>query len=127
MRKVVVDTDILIDHLRGMKRAKEIILKIRRREVIGYISAVTEAELISGEECRKLDKKREVKELIDLFTKINVSNKIAEKAGDFRRDYGTPLIDSLIAATAFYQKAVIWTRNLKHYKKIEEVKTKEPF
>ena len=126
MKKVLIDTDILVDHLRGVKRAKEVILKVKERKIVGYLSAITEAELLSGKECKKLDKKREIEELVGLFIKININNKIAKKAGEFKRNYQVPLIDSIIAATAFYQKAIIWTRNLKHYSKITEIKCERP-
>jgi predicted nucleic acid-binding protein len=52
MKRVVVDTDILVDHLHEIEEAKLVIERARRREIIAYISAITELELLSGKECK---------------------------------------------------------------------------
>jgi hypothetical protein len=125
MRNVVLDSDILIDHLRGFKPAKDVMVKVGRREVAAFISGVTEAELLSGAECRDLRKKRLVVETIKLFTKVPVDNKISQKAGEFRRRYGVPLLDAIVGATAFYKKAELWTRNVEHFRKIKEISARK--
>lgn len=127
MKKVVVDTDILIDHLHAISSAEKVITKVRSREIIGYISGITEAELLSGKECNDLVKLNKVMEFIRIFTKIDVVNKITQKAGEYVRKYDVELPDAIVAATAYYQKAVIWSRNIGDFRKIKEVKVFKPY
>ena len=125
MKNVVVDSDVIIDHMRGFEPAREVVTKAAGREIIAHISSVTEAELLSGEECKDLRKKNLVEGTIKLFSKIDVDNKISKKAGEFRRKYGAPLLDSIVAATAFHKKAEVWTRNVEHFKKIRDISVRK--
>jgi hypothetical protein len=125
MRNVVLDSDILIDHLRGFKPAKDIMIKVGKREIAAFVSSITEAELLSGAECRDLRKRNLVVGTIKLFTKVPVDNKISQKAGEFRRRYGVPLLDGIVGATAFYKKAELWTRNVEHFRKIREISVRK--
>ncbi len=127
MNSLVLDTDIFIDLLRGFEKAKKYFEELNREDNIVYYSAVTEIELISGKECRKIEKKAEIVEILSQFSKIPVDNRIAVKAGDFRREYGTAFADAVIAATAFFMKANLITRNVGDYKKIKEVTVKIPY
>jgi predicted nucleic acid-binding protein len=45
--KVVFDT-IIIDHLRNVKQATELVRKVKDKKIIGYVSTLTEAELFAG-------------------------------------------------------------------------------
>ena len=125
--KVLFDSSILIDHLRKVEGAEKLVIKISEKELIGYISVITEAELLSGKECKKSSKKSAVENLIKLFMQIDVNKQIAQKAGEFRRNYDVPLDDCIIAATAFHQKCKIWTKNKKDFQKIKEIEVEEPY
>lgn len=124
---VIFDTSILIDQLRGVEKANKLIIGVESGRVKGHISAITEAELLSGEECKKSSQLGKVVKLVTLFTKIDVNNEISKKAGEFRRKYSVPLIDSIIAATAYIQGCKIWTKNKKDFEKIKEIDTEEPY
>ncbi|MBI3412721.1 MAG: type II toxin-antitoxin system VapC family toxin [Candidatus Aenigmarchaeota archaeon] len=123
----VVDTDVLVDHLRGFEPAKKILRQIGDREIIGYISSVTEAELFAGKEAVSADRRNELNELIKLFEKIILDNEIAQKSGEFRRNYGVEIPDAIIAATAFYKGSKVLTKNKKDFEKIREVVIEEPY
>lgn len=127
MKKVVIDTDIIIDHLHAVKKAERLVQKVRDRELIGYISAITELELLSGRECKNLEKRRKILELLKIFSKINVDNKITEKAAEFRRNYEVGIMDCIIASTAYHQKSILLTRNVREFGKIKEIKVKKPY
>ena len=127
MNNLVLDTDIFIDLLRGFEKAKEYFEEWDKEDSIVYYSAVTEVELISGKECRKIEKKAEVIKILSQFSKIPVDNRIAVKAGDFRREYGTAFADAVVAATAFAMKANLITRNAEDYRKIKEITLKVPY
>ncbi len=123
----VVDSDILIDHMRGFEPAKNIIEKVRNKKVTGYISSVTEAEMFAGADIKLEKRRQELDELIKLFSKIILNNEIAQKAGEFRRNYDVQIPDAIIAATAFYQKCKVWTKNKKDFEKIKEIEVEEPY
>lgn len=123
----VVDSDILIDHMRGFEPAKIIIGKVRNKEIIGYLSSVTEAEMFAGADIKLEKRRQELDELIKLFSKIILNNEIAQKAGEFRRNYDVQIPDAIIAATAFHQKCKLWTKNKKDFEKIKEIEVEEPY
>lgn len=127
MKRVLIDTDILIDFLRKSEEAKKLIVAIINEDILGLISVITEAELFSGSECSDPGKRKAVEELLLLMNKVEVDSDIAKKAGEFRREYHTPLLDSLIAATAVTLKAVLCTRNTKHFRQIKELKISVPY
>lgn len=127
MNNLVLDTDIFIDLLRGFEKAKRYFEELNREDNIIYYSAVTEIELVSGKECNKIEKKAEIIKILSQFSKIPVDNKIAIKAGDFRREYGTAFTDAVIAATAFAMKAKLVTRNANDFKNIKEITLKVPY
>lgn len=127
MNNIVLDTDIFVDFLRGLEKAKNFFEKIRDDDYVVYFSAITETELISGKECNTIEKRTEILNLLTHFTKISVDNEIAIKAGDFSRAYNVETPDSIIAATAFIMKANLATRNFKDYKRISVIKLKVPY
>jgi predicted nucleic acid-binding protein len=127
MEKILFDTAILVDHLRDFKPATDVIVKVRNKEILGRISALTEAELFAGKDSAIESKRRLLSDLISLFVKIHVDNEISKKAGDFKRKYGVPLDDCIIAATAYTQNAKIWTKNLEEFRKIKDIQVEEPY
>ena len=127
LERVVVDSDILIDHLRGREQAREFLKQIEVGKLRGYISVITEAELASGEKTVTAGEKRRIQALLRILQKVVVNSQVAWTAGDFRRKYGCRLMDALIAATAFHKKAKLMTRNLKHYENIREITAEAPY
>ena len=127
MINVLIDTDIHIDFLRKTRASKAIFQDIRDEKIIGLSSAITEAELFSGEECNDLEKRKAVEELLSLSHKIEVDSVIAKKAGELRRIYRIPLIDALIAASAMISESILYSRNVKHFKKVKGLKLKVPY
>jgi tRNA(fMet)-specific endonuclease VapC len=114
MRNVVVDTDILISFLRGKERAREFLLSLVEDSTI-YCSAITAAEIYAG---MKEHEKERTSELIESLNIADVTLKIAEKAGEYKRSIkkqSLELDDCLVAATAFVKEAVLATGNGKHY------------
>jgi len=117
---MLVDTDILIDFLRG----KEIAARFIERFVDDiFISSITVAELfqgvIDGEERSILEG------LIFTFTVLPITESIAIEGGLLRRQYkkshGSGLADCLIAATALSHGLTLYTLNLKHYHMLSDI------
>ena len=114
MKNVVVDTDILIDFLRGKRRAQDFLLSIFEDSII-YCSVITAAEIYAG---MKPHERAKTTELIDRLNIVDVDREIAERAGEYKRDekrQSLELDDCLIAATACVKRAVLATGNGKHY------------
>ncbi len=63
--KLLIDTDIFIDALKGIKPAKEL---LRTKEIDLYCSILTKKELLSKKGLSGSERKR----IIDLSTKIKV-------------------------------------------------------
>ena len=123
---IMLDTDIFVDHLRGYPPAVSFFGSLTpEREVL--FSAVTEAELISGKDCKNGIKKELLLHFLHRWTKIPVSNQVAELAGDLVRDYSLALPDALIAATALVSKAELLTRNIKDFKDVPHLLVKAPY
>ena len=123
---MLIDTDIFVDHLRGYAPAVAFFESLVFQEDILF-SAITEAELIAGNECKEKTKKEGVLQFLNQWNKIIVSNQIAVLAGDLSRDKGLELPDALIAATAIVSKAELVTRNEKDFKKVTELKIHVPY
>ena len=117
--KYLVDTNILIDHLRGEAKATEFLKKAENREIAAFISIITEYEIL----CGKFSKKEEqaINDLLLVFPSINITSEIIKQSADFHKKYQTNIADALIAGTAYCFNCVLITRNLKHFQKIKEI------
>jgi predicted nucleic acid-binding protein len=114
MRKVLVDTDILIDFLRGRESARGF-LSARLDDAVIYCSAITVAEIFAG---MKEHEREKTVALIESLHILDVTREIAERSGTYKRDenrQSLELDDCFIAATAFVIGAVLATGNGKHY------------
>ena len=127
MTEAVIDTSVLIDYLRGFREAGDFILKVRDGKLTGYISTLTEAELFAGKDGDNPLKREILVRLIGRFGVVDVNSNIARKAGDIRRKYGTFMSDAVIAATAESLNLRLFTKNIKDFKQIKEIKTEEPY
>ncbi len=111
---MLLDTDIIIDFLRGYTAA---IAFIKNHADDISISAVSIAELYAGVKGEK--EEQELKDFLELFPILPVTVEIAEKAGYFKKKYSkshrTGLGDSLIGATAIYHNLSLKTLNCKHF------------
>jgi len=122
MSKILVDTDILIDYLRGYPPSVEF---LESQSFPLLISSITIAELYAGV---KKGKENEILDnFIGTFEIIPPDTKIAQKGGLFRRDFkkshGVGLADALIAATAKEQGVSLVTLNRKHFPMLKNILT----
>lgn len=112
----LVDTDVLIAHLRGLEEAKDWLVDARREGPL-YVSAVTVAELTGG--MRSADRSA-VWSLLRAVRVEPVSEPIARLAGEHRRRFrrshhGIGIADYLIAATAEATGEDLATLNVRHF------------
>lgn len=128
IRPILVDTDVIIDHLRGFENSKKLLKKVELGNFLAYFSTITEAELYSGQRMSVKSEQRIVERLLKIMHRVDVNSEIARKAGELRREYGVELPNAIaiIAATALILGAELVTRNIKHYKSIKKIKLKTP-
>ncbi len=127
MPDFLFDTNVLIDHMRGVKEATELIIRVEDGRIRGHISALTEVELFSGKEVEDPHKRELLGELVGLFNRIELSSEIARAAGSIRRKYGTKTADAIIAATAAAIGYRLLTKNIGDFKRIKEIEAEEPY
>lgn len=120
MNKVLFDTDVLIEYLRGKDQAQTYIDNIQ--DVV-YMSSISMAELYAG--VRKGEESRKLDVFIETFEVISLNKNIAKIGGLYRNQYkpshGTGLADALIAATAKEIDAQVITFNIKHFPMLDNV------
>ncbi|MGQ9825974.1 MAG: type II toxin-antitoxin system VapC family toxin [Desulfotomaculales bacterium] len=127
---MVVDTNIIIDHLRGIPRAVKLLKEIEEGSLEGLITSITLMEIMAAP---KMSEERisAVKELLGIFEHCPVDDQIAITAGNllakYRRSHGLEPMDALIAATAKINEAVLFTLNIKHFKYIDGLITVNPY
>ena len=123
---ILIDTDVIIDHLRGFEDSKKLLKRVELGNFLTYFSAITEAELYSGQRMGSRSERRKVDRLFKIMHRIDVNEKVARKAGEIRRKYGVELPNAIIAASCFIVRAELVTRNIKHYESIKGIKLKTP-
>ena len=113
-RAILLDTDVLVDYLRGREEAVSYV-KAHAEQVL--IPAIVVAELYAG--VRGEDELQKLEDFISLFPILPLTKEIAMTAGAFKRTYhkshGVGLADAIVAATAEAQGADLKTLNIKHY------------
>jgi toxin FitB len=111
--RILVDSDVLVDHLRGHRR-----FSAGTDDV--HVSAVTRAELFSGRGAEE----RRIRRLLDPMTELPVDAAIAERAGRLRRGTLLRLPDALIAATALEHRLTLVTRNVRDFEGVKGLKVR---
>lgn len=117
----LVDTDVLIDFLRGYEKAVTFISDHSSRIILPAISV---AELYAGvkgdHELSVLD------HFVSLFPVIPVTSDIAKAGGLYKRDFGKShgigLADAIIAAIRDENHAELKTLNVKHFPMFQDLK-----
>ena len=114
--RYLIDTDILIDHEKGIPPAHQFLQEINTTQNQLFLSVITLTELLAG---LSKEEKRKTEPLISCFETIVMDRQIAETAADYlyqyQRKQGVGLGDAVIAATAYHLKSRLITRNRKHY------------
>jgi len=120
----LVDTDVIIDILRGIKGSKEFLLNIFNEGI--FLSVISMAEIFSGKETRDPIKHEKILRFLSHFEVVPLTQEIAILGGAIRRDYQIGLADALIAATAIHNGLTVVTHNTKHFEKVEGLKILKP-
>ena len=117
---MLVDTDILIDYLRGRSEA---VAFLEQHVDDLHASAVTVAELYQG--VREGRERNKLVATLSALSVLPLTEEIASLAGLFRRDHGAAmgcgLADCMIAATASRHQLELATLNARHFAMLQDV------
>lgn len=118
----LVDSDVLIAHLRGEAAARDFLIERRRRGRL-HASAVSVTEVTGG---MRSGEREEVRRLLGRFVIHPVDQEIALRAGEFARRYrrshtAIGLGDYLIAATADIRALDLGTLNVRHFPMFDDL------
>ena len=112
--KLVLDTDVVIDYLRGQPEA---VLFFKNNSDRSILSAIVVAELYAG--VRGDSEEQMLDRLLSIHPIIPVTAEIAKAGGLLRRKFGkshgVDVADAILAATAQAENAELATLNVKHY------------
>jgi len=118
---ILLDTDVLVDFLRGHSKAVAFVNAHSARIIL---SSIVVAELYSG--VKGDAEQAALENFVSLFRIIPVSAEIAKAGGLYKRDYGKShgvgLADAILAATAEAENAELKTLNTKHYPMLKGLK-----
>lgn len=114
---VVVDTSVLVDHLRGDARAQVALTGAVERGETLTSSVLTKVEVLAG---MRTGEEPVTRRLLDSLVWAEVDDAIAERAGGLASHYlrshpGIDPVDYVIAATVEHLDGELLTRNVKHF------------
>lgn len=117
---ILIDTDIMVDFLRGYSDAVSFVESNSDKIML---SSIVVAELYAGV---KGDSEQNIlDDIIGIFQIIPVTSNIAKLGGIYKRNYfkshGVNLADCIIAATAELEGVELETLNVKHYPMIRGI------
>ncbi len=124
---ILVDTDVLIAHLRGLEAARGWLHQARRDGPLA-VSVVSVAELTGG---MRSSERAAVWSLLSVLRAEPVTELIARRAGELMRSHrrshsGIGVPDYLIAATAEQLGARLATLNVRHFPMFPDLRAPFP-
>jgi predicted nucleic acid-binding protein len=113
----LVDTPIIVDHLRNDSRATELLARLFAEEEQVWAATPTRTEILAGIRARE---RAAMTELFDVLSWIEIDVSIADAAGELAQRYrrshgGIDTTDYLIAAAANSIEASLLTLNVRHF------------
>ena len=123
--RIVLDTSVLIDHLRGTVRAaRELIPNAIARGDELWSSYLVRAEVLAG---MRIEEEGATRDLLRLISWVEVDDAVSEAAGSLGRRYlrshtGIEISDLIVAALTQHLDAELKTTNLKHFPMFKQLK-----
>lgn len=120
--KIVIDSNILIDYLRGGTKWQDFLSDAPRNAEL-FLPTIVIFELFSGKSTKTSSVAKDILNLLKKFTQIELTETIAIKAGELHRDLGTHIDpeDYIVAASALEIGASVVTLNRKHFEQIPQL------
>jgi predicted nucleic acid-binding protein len=114
---VLLDTPVIVDHLRGDERATRLLSELFEAEERVWAATPTRTEVLAG---LRSTERELMADLFDLLSWVDIDVKVAGAAGELAQRYlrshsGIDTTDYLIAAAALSIGARLITLNTRHY------------
>jgi predicted nucleic acid-binding protein len=115
--RAYIDADVLIWHLRGEKKAKDLLIHLREQEQYDlYTGVMQRAEVIFF---MRAEEKTETELFLSQIKTESVDQKIIDRAGALYRkwnpSHGIDVNDAILVATAIQKGGRIYTLNIKRF------------
>lgn len=127
-KRGLIDTDILIDALKGVEQSKQFLFKQQVQDDI-YISIITAMELVRGS--RNTADLESIREFLRTLRVLPIGRSASQKAYEwiesFALSHGLHIPDALIAATALEHELTLFTRNIRHFQMIPDIDIQCPY
>ncbi len=113
----LVDTSVLVDYLRGVEPARELLRPAFERDQIVAASVLTRIELSIGMRARE---RRATDALVAALHWLAVDSEVGRQADALARRYarshsGIDAVDYCVAASALVNGLELWTLNVGHF------------
>jgi len=119
--KLLIDTDIFIDYLKGISPAKSL---FKSKNVDIYCSVLTKKELLNKLGLKDSERKKIIR-ILNRLKIISIDSDISVKYSllltKYHHNHFQPP-DAIIAATAWSKKLPLLTRNKRHFSHIQEIR-----
>lgn len=126
MKKIIIDTDILIDYVNGYAPWLTVLLKAQQEKTLLILPTIVMAEYFTSTEFEKQEKIAIADDTFALFHKQVLSEEIAKILGKLLRRKTYPasadLADLIIASTCISLNGELATRNKKDFAKIPDLR-----
>lgn len=118
---VLVDTPVIVDHLRHDERAVALLAELFRRHDRVWAATPTRTEILAGIRARE---RQPMTALFDILAWVEIDIAVADAAGALAQRYrsshsGIDTTDYLVAAAARSVGADLVTLNVKHFPMFE--------
>jgi predicted nucleic acid-binding protein len=113
----LLDTSVLVDYLRGVQAARELLRSALEREEVVAASVLTRIELSIG---MRPAERRATDALVGALRWLAVDDAVTEQADALARRYarshsGIDAVDYCVAASALVNGLELWTLNVRHF------------
>ncbi len=120
----LVDTSVLVDYLRGVEPARELLRSALERDGLVAASVLTRIELSIG---MRASERRATDALARALRWLPVDATVAERADELARRYGRShsgidAVDYCVAASALVNELQLWTLNVRHFPMFEALR-----
>lgn len=124
MKKVFIDTNIIIDYSKGFdKSLKNLFLLQKQNRVRIFVNSIVIAEFFNDKSLKNIKKLDRANRLFQCFTVLELTGKSGFLTGKLLRTNQVSFIaDSLIAATCLDNELELVTNNKKDFKKVKGLK-----
>ena len=119
---VIVDTSVLIDHIRQIGKSESFLEKILAdiTESDFAISILSIQELYQGQSTRDEIKEQQLLDILSKFEILPYTYEVAKLAGEIARDHNLiEFPDAAIASTALIHQSPLLTLNKKDFLKVK--------